>query len=93
MDFIAFGFAVARDGEGRVTAQSHQGRDDDQKANFGAAQQVLARAVIDEAKLLGVEVQKTKDHAITNAAPTRPVDIKRKGIKKRKFMIQPIGDG
>jgi hypothetical protein len=70
MDFVAFGFAVTSDGEGRVTAQSQQGRNDNQKANFRPAQQVLTRAVINEAKLLGVEVQETKDHAITNAVHT-----------------------
>ena len=57
MDFIAFGFAVASDREGCVTAQPQQGRDDNQKANPRPAQQVHSRAVIDEAKLLGVEVQ------------------------------------
>jgi hypothetical protein len=91
MDFVAFGFVVTSDGEGRVTAQSNQGRQDNEKTNFRPAQQVLTRAVVNEAKLLGVEVQETKDHAITNAVQhTRPVDKEKN--KKRKLMIQPIGD-
>jgi hypothetical protein len=92
MDFVAFGFVVTSDGEGRVTAQSNQGRQDNEKTNFRPAQQVLTRAVINEAKLLGVEVQETKDHAITNAVQHTHAQSIRKRIK-RKLMIQPIGDG
>jgi hypothetical protein len=68
MNFITTGFVVTSDREGRVTTQSQNGGSNNQKANSRPAQQVLTCAVINEAKLLGVEVQQTKDHAITNAA-------------------------
>ena len=90
MNFITTGFVVTSDREGRVTTQSQNGGSNNQKASSRPAQQVLTCAVINEAKLLGVEVQQTKDHAITNAAGHTPSYKKR---RKRKFMIPPIGDG
>ena len=41
MDFIAFGFAVTSDREGRVTAQSQQSSSHNQKSDSWPAQQVL----------------------------------------------------
>ena len=78
MDLIAFGFTVTSDREGRVTAQSQQGSSHNQKSGSWPAQLVLTWAVINEVKLLGIEVQQAKDHAITNAVGRRYAHRKNK---------------
>ena len=67
MNFVALWFTFASDGESRVTAQSQYGGENDQNADSSSAQQVLARAVVNQTKLLGVEVEETEYHSETNA--------------------------
>lgn len=69
MDFVAMGFGATGEGEGGVAGQAYHGRRDDENHPLGGAEQILGRAVVDQAVLLCVEIGEGKNHSETDAAP------------------------
>jgi hypothetical protein len=66
MNRIAIRLRVTGDGKGRIAAYSEKGSYKCERKD-STVKQIKAVVIVDETKLLSVQVEETKDHAETDA--------------------------